>query len=214
MENYGTVGKATDDNTTWYMRFACWITKATNTHSEYVIFIAWQRQQRFCESVSMLRSTYIAGVCVRLITAWGLLLPTVSNVISFVFLEQMKSGFGTENNVGCTDFVIVLRCWKAFLSKMYNELLCHGLLQVKSWYFNFKSQKSLQNFVHPSTTYYGMLACRAVYLVDFLGLRTEGTRTSFIVASMTGPLPRLGLCLLVQIQPNTITGKNFRYCAL
>jgi len=40
MENNGIVGQATDDNTTWYIRFACWITKATNMHSEYVILIA------------------------------------------------------------------------------------------------------------------------------------------------------------------------------
>ena len=138
VENYGTVGQATDDNTTWYMRFACWISKATNTHSEYVTLIAWQRQQRFCERVSVLHSTYIARVWVRLIIEWGLLLPTVSNVISFVFLERMKSGFGTENNVGCTDFVIVLRFWKAFLSKTCSELLCHGLLQVGTVTSNLK----------------------------------------------------------------------------
>jgi hypothetical protein len=40
VENYGTVGQATDENTRWYMRFACWITKATNAHPEYVIVIA------------------------------------------------------------------------------------------------------------------------------------------------------------------------------
>ena len=27
------------------MRFACWLNKATDTHSEYAIFIAFQRQQ-------------------------------------------------------------------------------------------------------------------------------------------------------------------------
>ena len=27
--------------TTWHMRFACWLTEATNTHSEYVILIAF-----------------------------------------------------------------------------------------------------------------------------------------------------------------------------
>jgi len=30
--------------TTWPMRIACWITKAANTHSEYVIFITFARQ--------------------------------------------------------------------------------------------------------------------------------------------------------------------------
>jgi hypothetical protein len=37
VEKYGRSGQATDDNTIRRMRFACWITKATNTHSEYVI---------------------------------------------------------------------------------------------------------------------------------------------------------------------------------
>jgi hypothetical protein len=30
METYGIDGEATDENVTWHMRFACWITKATH----------------------------------------------------------------------------------------------------------------------------------------------------------------------------------------
>jgi hypothetical protein len=33
----GIAGQATDDNVKQSMQFACWITNATNTHSEYVI---------------------------------------------------------------------------------------------------------------------------------------------------------------------------------
>jgi len=33
-KKYGTAGQAADNNTTWRMRFACWMSKATNTHSE------------------------------------------------------------------------------------------------------------------------------------------------------------------------------------
>jgi len=36
--------QATDDKI-WRMRIACWITKATNTHSQYVTFIAFPPQQ-------------------------------------------------------------------------------------------------------------------------------------------------------------------------
>ena len=46
--------------TTWLMRTACWITKATDTHSECVIFIAFVLQQWLLERASMLRCTYIA----------------------------------------------------------------------------------------------------------------------------------------------------------
>jgi hypothetical protein len=42
VEKYGTAGQTTDGNITW--RIACWTTKATDTHSEYVIFIAFPRQ--------------------------------------------------------------------------------------------------------------------------------------------------------------------------
>ena len=35
----GTAGQATDENMIRSLRFACWVTKATDTHSEYVILI-------------------------------------------------------------------------------------------------------------------------------------------------------------------------------
>jgi hypothetical protein len=39
MERYGTARQATDDNITRLMRFACWVTKDTDTHAEYLIII-------------------------------------------------------------------------------------------------------------------------------------------------------------------------------
>jgi len=39
--------------TTWFMRSACWITKAINTHSEYVIPVSFPLQQWLHESASM-----------------------------------------------------------------------------------------------------------------------------------------------------------------
>jgi hypothetical protein len=42
------------------MRIACWISKFTGTHSEYVTLIAFPRQQRLYERASVLRYTYIA----------------------------------------------------------------------------------------------------------------------------------------------------------
>jgi len=40
---------------TWRMRIACWILKATNTHSQYVILIAFPLQQPLHEGASALR---------------------------------------------------------------------------------------------------------------------------------------------------------------
>jgi hypothetical protein len=57
---YGRARQATDDNTIRRMRFACWITKATDLHSEYVILIDFARQQWLRERASVLRYTYTA----------------------------------------------------------------------------------------------------------------------------------------------------------
>jgi hypothetical protein len=62
VEIYGTARQVTDDNIIQRMRFACWITKATDTHSEYVILTAFPRQKWLGESASILRSTYTASL--------------------------------------------------------------------------------------------------------------------------------------------------------
>jgi hypothetical protein len=56
---------ATNDVTIWRIRVACWISKAicTQAHAhtnQYVILIAFPRQQWFHERASMLRYTYMA----------------------------------------------------------------------------------------------------------------------------------------------------------
>jgi len=43
-----------------HLRIACWITEATETHSECLMFIAFPRLQWLHERVSMLRYTFIA----------------------------------------------------------------------------------------------------------------------------------------------------------
>ena len=47
--------------TIWRMRTACWITKATDTHSEYIIRVAFPLQQWLHEGVSMLH-LYVRGL--------------------------------------------------------------------------------------------------------------------------------------------------------
>ena len=46
--------------TVWRMHFAFWITKSTNTHSEYVILIAFALLQLLHEHTSMVRYMYSA----------------------------------------------------------------------------------------------------------------------------------------------------------
>jgi len=47
--------------TIWRMHIACWVTKATDTHSEYVILISFPLQLWFHERASMLSFTYIVS---------------------------------------------------------------------------------------------------------------------------------------------------------
>jgi hypothetical protein len=60
VEKYGRARDATDDTIIRRMRFACWITKATYTHSVFVIIIAFPRQKWLHERASMLLYKYIA----------------------------------------------------------------------------------------------------------------------------------------------------------
>jgi hypothetical protein len=39
MKKYCTAGGATDDNIIRRMRIACWLTKAKNTHLEYLLLV-------------------------------------------------------------------------------------------------------------------------------------------------------------------------------
>jgi hypothetical protein len=60
VEKYCGAGQATYDNIIGRLRIACWIPKATNTHSVYAILIAFPLQQWLQEGVSLLCYTYIA----------------------------------------------------------------------------------------------------------------------------------------------------------
>ena len=76
---YSRAGEATDDNITRRMLFACWITKAINTHSEYVILIACLMQLWLCELACMLRHTYIARLVLYFLHSLLIITVTESN---------------------------------------------------------------------------------------------------------------------------------------
>ena len=62
MGKNGTARRAIHENTIRRMRLACWITKDTDTHAEFVVLIVLARQQCLCERSSALRHTYMARV--------------------------------------------------------------------------------------------------------------------------------------------------------
>jgi hypothetical protein len=61
VEKYRRDRQATDDNIIRRMRFACKITKPTNTYSEYVILIAFPRREWLCKRATILHYMYIAS---------------------------------------------------------------------------------------------------------------------------------------------------------
>ena len=66
VENYCRIGQATYGDIIRRMRIACWIPKATNTHTGCIILIAFPLQQWLYESTSMLRYTYAACLVIHI----------------------------------------------------------------------------------------------------------------------------------------------------
>ena len=64
---YCRAGLVTDENIIRRMRFACWVTKAIDTHSEYVILTALPPQQWLCESSSCYDMRTLTGH----VALWG-----------------------------------------------------------------------------------------------------------------------------------------------
>ena len=60
MEKYGRVGQATADNIIRSTRFGCWINKATDTHSLYVIINALPSQNGYANAHKCYVYTYTA----------------------------------------------------------------------------------------------------------------------------------------------------------
>jgi hypothetical protein len=99
VEKYGTARQATDDNIIRRMRFACWITKATDTHTANVILTAFPRQQWLRERASVLLYTYIA--CLVLFTDKSLVFSTVNWVPYWLGITSCSPGLK-----GCTKHII------------------------------------------------------------------------------------------------------------
>jgi len=57
VKNYGRSRQTTNESTIRRMCIACWIIKATDTHSYYVMLIAFPLQKWLRERASMLRHT-------------------------------------------------------------------------------------------------------------------------------------------------------------
>ena len=60
VEIYSTALQATDDNVAQYMRTACWVTKTTDTKSEYVILNVFRGKNGYASAHQYYVDTQIA----------------------------------------------------------------------------------------------------------------------------------------------------------
>jgi hypothetical protein len=61
----------------WLKRIACWITKVTDTQSEYITLTVFPLQQWLHERGSMLRYTYIARIVMLILNELGACIKSV-----------------------------------------------------------------------------------------------------------------------------------------
>ena len=61
MEKYGRIGEATDGTIIWHMDIALRISKATGTHSDYVILV-FHHNKRYAKLSQCYIYTYIASL--------------------------------------------------------------------------------------------------------------------------------------------------------
>ena len=85
MEKYGIARQARDDNIVRRMNFACWITKATGTHSECVILTDFLRQKWLSECTSTLCLCIHCLYCLK-----GEHLLSETERILFLLAKQVK----------------------------------------------------------------------------------------------------------------------------
>jgi hypothetical protein len=84
VKNCGTVRQATDDNIILRICIACWLTKAADTHSEYVIFIAFPRQR-------LLHMEYYICTCIACLVTCSRWVPGKNCELKFKFMYQNKN---------------------------------------------------------------------------------------------------------------------------
>ena len=94
--------------TVWRMHIACWIPKATNTHSEYVILIAFPLQQWLHERTSI----YVTRTFPVLLYVTLVIVRKVTRRIGCDLDDQgIAFDLPTEDNsIAFTPFISVVGC--------------------------------------------------------------------------------------------------------
>jgi hypothetical protein len=140
--------------TIWYMRIACWVPRATNTHSEYVILIAFPLQRSLHERASMLRYTHIS--C----------LVTTSFVI-YCWLETLAVVY-----VYLWTLIALLNKLQRKLTTVWSTSSCQTISKlsgIKHADFNSEISVSASTHTHTHTHTHARARARARGVVGFVG---------------------------------------------
>jgi hypothetical protein len=99
--------------TIWRVRIACWIPKATNTHSQYVILIAFPLKQWVTEPVSVrLYFTYIAYLLFISVDDEMFLRPSIMCCMAAELHQQVGRCADFQGNVLSLSFMFSeVRCY-------------------------------------------------------------------------------------------------------
>jgi hypothetical protein len=96
MEKYGRTTQGTYNCIIWCVHSVCWITKATELLSEYVILKALPQQHWLHEHASVLHYMYIA--CLVCCTAVSVHLPVLAGLVSH---KYKCAGHHTNSHKHC-----------------------------------------------------------------------------------------------------------------
>jgi hypothetical protein len=98
VEKDGRARQATDDSIVQYVHCACWMTKVTDIHSEYVILLAFSQQKWICKHASML--------CLYVYCISCFLPPPPNFVCGVVGLVGEGGGLNCQQQI--CEYVVVL----------------------------------------------------------------------------------------------------------
>jgi hypothetical protein len=92
----------------WRMRIACWVTKATNIHSDCIIVIAFPRQQWLHESASVLLYAFIACL---VFSVFNIMSNFMKSVMTYEEEIPIKAGLlwvNTNERTRCRRVLLIL----------------------------------------------------------------------------------------------------------
>jgi hypothetical protein len=156
VENYVRARQATDDNITRCMRFVCWITKATDTQSKYLILYCFStatmvtRMRRSVTFIRTLPVLFTVKAPLQLLAASSHLLNIISlpDIVSNTFLQRK-----TEIRISKMTHSVSAEKNELMLYREVSRVDCESLMQQCINSAAKKSESVLQYAVNTASCY-------------------------------------------------------------